>query len=216
MFTYMLIKKTTLCLATALLVCCAIKPLYSAEVFDISYSLTEGGYRLELDSTNLFKGVRLDVNTTAATRYEVSLRLIQPMENREKPGVFIDNNFVMRGLRGSNRTGNFRISSSSVPVRMDDALYVSDANGSADSFTLFFGIERFQDVSPGVYTGRLSFTLKPISSSLAPVIKILEAQITVRANDSGKPLVEISTATGLKNILLDPQKQDARSAQVLV
>lgn len=216
MLINILIKRLFFILSVIAFVGITRGPLYPAEMFDISYLLTEGGYRLELDSANLFKGVKITVNSTASIRYEVNQRITQPLENRDKPGVFLDNNFVMRGLRGSNKTGNFRIPSSNVSVRMDDVLYVSDANGSADTFTLFFGIDRIQEVAPGIYSGRIAFTLKPIGSSLAPVTKILEAQVTVRVNDSGKPLVEITTPTGLKNILIDPQKQDAKRARVIV
>ncbi|MBU1905934.1 MAG: hypothetical protein KJ923_02930, partial [Candidatus Omnitrophica bacterium] len=80
-------------------------PTYTAraDVFDLSLRLTEGGYKLELTSDDHHKGLTLTVNTDLNTQYEVVHSLITPLENRDNPGEVIGDNFVVRGLSGTNR-----------------------------------------------------------------------------------------------------------------
>ncbi len=188
---------------------------YPAPVFDLSYSLTEGGYRLQLDNANLFKGIRLAVNTDAGCRYEIVQRLIQPLTSRDRPGFYIRDNLVMRAQRGSNKFGNLRIPSGDTQVRTDEVLYVSDPAGDADTFTYFLGIQRIEDIPPGLYSGRISLTLNPISSSLASVTKVIEIEVNVRTGDN-RPFIEISSASGSKSIFLEPGRRDLKSGQVVV
>lgn len=187
-----------------------------ADNFDLSYSLTEGGYRLELDAASPYKGLNLAVNSDVSCRYEIIQRIIMPIANRDKPASEVGQNFVMRGLRGSNKYGDLRVPSNDSPVRQDEVIYVSDASGTADSFTLIFGVARTDELVPGNYFGRIGFTLNPIGAARSPVTKFLDVYVTVTAEGTLATQIEISTSTGSKNIVLNPKREEMRSADILV
>lgn len=175
--------------------------ILKADVFDLSFSLTEGGYKLELTPENLYKGVNIRVNTDINTQYEVIHTWIKPLENRDDPGVLIRDNLIVRGLSGTNRYGNLRVPPVDSPIRFDEILYVSNATGSSDSFTLVYGIIRPEEISPGEYYGKIGFTLRPIGSSRQPETEILDVYITIREADT-KQGIEITPVESLNTIIL--------------
>ncbi len=186
----------------------------SSDVFNLTYSLTEGGFRLELNEKS-FKGVEVSVSSNVDVRYEVTQRVVSPMQNRDNPSVILRDNFVFRGLRGTNRYGDLRVTVTDAPVRSNEVLYVSDTTGTADSFTLAYGVRNVADIEPGLYTGKIAFILNPISSTRQQVTQILDVYINVSMEDVGV-VIDISTATGSKRILLDPGKQQNQSQDVSV
>lgn len=186
------------------------------DTFDLTYSLTEGGYRLELNQVSPYKGVRLEVISDVATRYEIRQRIIMPLESRDKPGEVIRDAFVFRGLSGSNRYGDFRLPSNDMPVRQDDIIYVSSVAGDSDSFTLVFGVNRMEDLEPGNYFGRIGFILSPIGSTRAQVTKILDVYVNVSYAPEAAARIEISTAQGSKNLSINPKQEDKQTADVLI
>jgi len=188
----------------------------AADTFDISYVLTEGGTRLELDAANPYKGVQLTVTSTAATQYEIIQSLVRPLENRDNPSIVLNQNFVFRGLRGTNRFGNFRVPTNDTPVRSNEILYVSNSTGDQDTMTLVYGLVNIEDITPGYYQGQISFTLRPIGSARQEVTKYLYVYVTISQTSEVKPRIEITTATGLKAITLNPKKDETKSADILV
>lgn len=177
--------------------------------FDLSYSLTEGGFQLKLSPDNVYRGVRIQVNSDVSKRYEIVQKIVKPLEHREDRSLTIRDNFVVRGIVGSNRYGSLRLNVTDTPVIVSDVVYVSDAAGDADSFSVLYGITRIEDIQPGVYSGRISFTLNAIGSSLPPVTRILEVEVSVSGD--GKAGVRISTASGSRNIYLSTKKNAASS-----
>lgn len=186
------------------------------DTFDLTYSLTEGGYRLELNQANPYKGVRLEVISDVATRYEIRQRIIMPLESRDKPGEVIRDAFVFRGLSGSNRYGDFRLPSNDISVRQDDIIYVSDVAGDPDSFTLVFGVNRMEDLEPGNYFGRIGFILSPIGSTRSQVTKIVDVYVNISYASEAAPRIEISTAQGSKNLSINSKQEDKQTADVLI
>ncbi|MEW6101613.1 MAG: hypothetical protein AB1481_04905 [Candidatus Omnitrophota bacterium] len=187
-----------------------------ADTFDLSYSLIEGGLRLELNPANPYRGVSLSVTSDVATRYEIVQRVIKPLENRDDPSQVIRDNFVYRGLSGTNHFGTLRVPTNDTQVRSEEILYVSNPVGAQDSFTLVYGIQRIEDVLPGQYYGRISYTLTPIGSSRQPVTKILEVYVNVSREQAARPTIEISTARGGKTIQLSSRQEEFKQADVQV
>lgn len=184
---------------------------YSA-TFDLSYILTEGGYRLEFDRSNFSRGVTFTVSTDIAKRYEIRQRIESPLRSRDNPSVTIGNNFVVRGFRGSNKSGDLRIPTGDIVVRNDELIYVSNPAGIADSFTLVYAITNSQELAPGYYTGRISLVLSPIGSSQMPVTKVIEVYVTI-PNDGGSLSVSVAPAEGASSIILNPSdSNDLRGA----
>lgn len=191
------------------------KKTFSADVFDLSYTLTEGGYRLELNQANPSKGLKIDATSNIATRYEVIQKIIKPLENRDNPGLSIQDNLLVRGLIGTNKFGSFRIAPNDTPIRSEDVLYVSDTIGSSDSFTLVYSLRQTEDIAPGYYFGRIGFVLNPIDSTKAQVTKIVDIYVNVSEKEI-EPKIEISTASGSGNIILNPKHEESQTADVLV
>lgn len=214
----MMVRKTIAVFSFLLITTFFFNPKHSlaADIFDLSYTLTEGGFRLELTPENASKGLRIRVDSNISTRYEVTQRIVSPLVNRDNPNLIIRDNFVIRGLTGTNSSGNFRLSSADTPLRAEDILYVSDAAGSPDSFTMVYGIRQIEEIKPGDYIGRISLTLNPISSARAPVTKILEVRVSISQKDQAKGLVEVTTATGAKKIVLNSKRQGQQSCDLLV
>ncbi|MBM3244565.1 MAG: hypothetical protein FJZ15_02065 [Candidatus Omnitrophica bacterium] len=186
-------------------------------VFDLSYNLTEGGTnRLELDQKNQYKGVRLNISSDISVRYEVSQRIVQQLESRDKPGLSIRDNFVFRGLRGSNRFGDLRASSADTPLRQEELLYVSSVSGNSDSFTLVYGIIRPEELEPGDYYGRIAFTLNPMGGTVQQATQILEVHVSISREQAAKQQIEITTPTGSKRVVLNPKKDLTRAASVII
>lgn len=201
-------------------ICIGLLYFYSfaiaADTFTLSYSLTEGGWRLELNPADPYKGVEITVNSDISTRYEVIQRVINPLQNKDKPGLILQDNFVFRGLRGTNRFGDFRVLVTDSPIRSDEVLYISDTSGNADSFTLAYGIINLEDIEPGYYTGRLAFILNAIGSGRPQVTQVLDVYITVSKSTTSQPEIEISLINGSRYIVLKSQKEEMQSADVLV
>ena len=176
--------------------------------FDLSYMLDEGGYRLEFDRTNFSRAITFStLNDTPNNRYEIRQRIESPLRSRDNPAVTIGDNFVVRGFRGSNKSGDLRIPAGDIPVRNDELIYVSNPAGTADSFTLVYGITNSQELAPGYYTGRISLILNPINSSAMPVTKVIEVYVTI-PNDGGSLSVSVAPAEGASSIILNPSNSN--------
>jgi len=188
----------------------------AADVFNLTYTLTEGGSVLELNQPDTFKGVRLQIDSNVSTRYQVVQRVVSPLLSRDNPSQSIKDNFVYRGLRGSNQYGDLRVPVSDSALRNEEIIYVSDASGHADSFTLAYGLVREDTAEPGYYSGKIAYTLTPISSVRAPVTLVLDVFVTVSAERKGSPKIEITTSLGGTSILLNPGKEDRKTADVAV
>lgn len=181
--------------------------------FDLSYSFDEGGSRLEFDRINFSRGITFTtLNDTVNNRYEIRQRIESPLRNRDNPTITIGNDFVVRGIRGTNRYGDLRLPTGDLPVRNDELIYVSDTAGTADSFTLAYGIVNTQEIAPGYYTGRISLILNPINSSALPVTKVIEVYVNI-PNDGGSLSVTVAPAEGASSIILNPSAgNDLRGA----
>ncbi len=172
--------------------------------FDLSYTFDEGGSRLEFDRNNYSRGITFTTsNDTANNRYEIRQRFESPLRNRDNPSVIITDNFVVRGLRGSNRYGDLRLPSGDTAVKNDELIYVSNPAGTADAFTLVYGVINSQDIAPGYYTGRVTLILNPINSSALPVTKVIEVYVNI-PNDGGSLSVTVAPAEGASSIILNP------------
>jgi len=176
-------------------------------VFNLSYSLDQGGSRLELDRNYFSRSVTFSILNDTGSRYEIRQRIESPLRNRDNPSVTLGNNFVVRGFRGSNKYGDLRIPPGDIAVRNDELIYVSNPAGTADSFILVYSIKNFQELTPGSYTGRINLVLNPISSAQLPVNAIIEVYVTI-PNDGGSLSVTVAPAEGASSIILSSSDSD--------
>jgi hypothetical protein len=176
--------------------------------FDLSYLFDEGGSRLELNRISYSRGITFTTaNDTVNNRYEIRQRIDAPLRSRDNPSLTIGDNFVVRGIRGSNRSGDLRLAPGDIPVRNDELIYVSNPAGLADSFSLVYSIVNLQELTPGYYAGRVSLILNPINSASQPVTKIIEVYVNI-TNEGGSLSVTISPAEGTSSIVLSPTQDN--------
>jgi hypothetical protein len=175
----------------------------ASATFDLSYILTEGGYRLEFDRTNFSRGITVTISSNIAKRYEIRQRIESPLRNRDNPSSTISSNFVVRGLRGSNKYGDLRIPPGDIAVRNDELIYVSAPAGTQDSFTLVYAIIKSQELTPGHYKGRIVLILRPIDSVQDQAIQPIDVYATI-SDDGTLSSVSIKPAEGFSSIVLMP------------
>lgn len=187
-----------------------------AQTFDLSYSLTEGGLRLELAPVDPYKGVKLDITSDVATRYEIIQKIVKPVENRDKPGVVAGDSFVLRAIRGTNRFGTLYGPATDTPVRSEEILYTSDTAGTQDTFTLVYGVVNPENIEPGYYYGKIGFILRPISSTREQVTRFLDIYLNITREAEAKPRIEIVISDGSKTIKLNPKNEEMLTADVVV
>jgi len=187
-----------------------------ADIFNVSYSLTEGGMSLQLSPANPHRGVNITTTSDIATRYEVIQDMNIPLSNRNDPGVVLRNNFVVRGLRGTNRFGTFHILTTDTPVRSNEVLYTSDTSGNADTFTLVYGLINVDDIPAGDYYGKISYTLRPISSNRNQVVRYLDVFVSISQRPDVQPKIEILSSRGTKTVTLSSKEDSAPAADVSV
>ncbi|MCX5694398.1 MAG: hypothetical protein NT014_04640 [Candidatus Omnitrophica bacterium] len=206
-------KKFKIIIYSLMLVASGIFCRQAQATFDLSYLMDEGGYRLEFDRNNFSRGITFTtLNDVPNNRYEIRQRIESPLRNRDNPAVTISDNFVVRGFRGSNKYGDLRLPTGDIAVRNDELIYVSNSTGTADSFTLVYGIINTQDLTPGYYTGRISLVLNPINSSASPVTRVIEIYVNI-PNDGGSLSVSVAAAEGASSIIINPaDSNDLRGA----
>ncbi len=174
--------------------------------FDLSYIFEQGGSRLEFERNNFSRAIDFTTfNDTVNNRYEVRQRVESPLRNRDNPSITIMDHFFVRAFRGSARFGDLRIPPGDIPVRNDELIYVSNAAGQADTFTLAYSIVNSQELPPGYYTGRISLVLNPVSSAAAPVIRFIDVYVNI-PNEGGSLSVTVVPAEGGSSLLLNPSE----------
>lgn len=216
-------KVAQMTLVAALCVISLARGIFAAEVteiYDLSFTLTEEGInRMQLNSANWYKGVRIDVTKrqpATIQQYEISQQVIEPLRKRDNPTEAIRTNFVMRRLTDTAPAGSFNIQSSDVVVSSVGRIYTSDAAGASVSFTLVYGIDRLQDLAPGDYTSQVSFVLRPVGGGTATgvIIKNLYIDAKIPEDLSGVPTIEITPLTGLSTITLNSRKEGMQAFDV--
>jgi len=182
--------------------------------FTLSYTLTEGNVRMEMDSANPEKGVNLSVSSSLGCVYQIFHSKTQPLVNRDNPSAVIGDNFVVRGIRGVNKYGTFYIPTSEVPFRDNELLYTSDSAGDSDQITLIYGISNLDNLPPGSYQGQICFTLRPMGVAAQEVVQYLYVYVKVDPKAASQPIIEITPISGTKIIRLSPKNADVNSCDV--
>ena len=206
-------QKKILILSLVVTMVAMLSPAF-ADNFNLSYTLTEGGSELQLDSSNPYRGVQISVQSDT-TRYEIWQDIVMPFENRDVQGETLGRHLVMRKIEQGTSNGTFYVQSSDVAVSSVKKIYTSNAAGAVN-FTLVYGITGIEDLEPGHYYGKIRYTLKPIGSAREEVPRYLEAYVTISQKPGVAPDIEIIPATGLGSIYLNPQKPDKQAFDVQV
>ena len=182
--------------------------------FSVSLTPYEGGYDLsygKVSGPRVNKEVTVNIISTIGKQYRLIQSLLEPISSPS--GVSLSqNNFVVYGIRGTNKSGTLGVEQER-PIGLGrDYIYTSSQDGLSDSFTLVYGLQGPFDVAPGNYRGRLSFTLEAIDSTQVPVTVFLDISTEIDVQSK----IEIKVADGGSAIRLNPAREEEASVDVLV
>jgi hypothetical protein len=210
----MKINKLIISVHIAILIVILI-PRFAFAVFNISVVPYEGGYDLRFGkASNILpfttKEVIITINSDIAKKYQVVQTLLEPLTNIQGQSLSREN-FTVYALVGSSAGGTLTVQQETSVSQGRAIIYVSNAQGTQDSFKLAYILKPPFDVPSGDYRGRIAFTLEPIDATEQPVTVILNIFAEIEAESS----FEIKTSTGLKTIRLSSARPDEGTCDVL-
>jgi hypothetical protein len=174
----------------------------SYAAFSLSVSPYDGGIDLRFaniikTTTRISKEVNIRVTSDIGKQYRV-IQTYAPLTNSR--GVSIPSKAVkVYTLRGSNSVGTLGYDVESWVNTGPMIIYTSDSTGRSDSFVIVYSLEIPENQEPGLYRGRLIFSLEPIGSSTqSPVTKTLDMTVEIESLTK----FEVITATGSKTLKL--------------
>jgi hypothetical protein len=176
-----------------------------------------GGSELDFDQVGLgVQEINREVDVVISgttTQYELRQEPLSPLRSARGDEISW-NNFVVRGLIGTNKFGRLEINSKPVA---NTVLYTSNQGGSPDSFSLIYTLNTLSGIQPGFYRGRLRFNFIPISGGQGIVSVILNVVVNVRPSDGQeKTFIDITSARGTKIIYLNPNNPEQKRSDVVV
>ena len=188
----------------------------AAATFNISVTPYEGGYDLrfgKISTSNQWinKEVTLRATTDINKQYRVIQTLLEPLSDAAGNRI-PENNLVVYSLRGTNNYGTVNVESQR-PVNLGRmTIYTSNQQGLSDSFILVYRLQISSGQSPGLYRGRIAYTLEPIGSEQSSTTVILNMSCQVETQAS----IEIGTALGSKMVKLSPAKPEGDTCDIIV
>lgn len=208
-------KRKLLNVFLGLLITAAWVSVSWAGSLNLTYSLVEGGSVMQLEPKFLFKGVQLNMTANPATQYQVTQNIVRPLVNPTDNST-VGDKFVVRSIRQSNAYGDLLIppSDPGMPVRSGQVLYINKT-GQSDTMTLVYGISDTTNLSPGLYSGQISFTINPINSTTANVTQYVNITLRIEEKDMA-PVIEISTPTRPGVIYLNSARETTKTSDVSV
>jgi len=157
--------------------------------------------------------LKVEISTDIGKQYEVTQNLLTPLTNPASGVSISDKNFIFYARRKIT-PGVLNYIEQDTEVRGTRNIYMSDSQGTADSFDLVYVIRTPLDVPAGGYQCRLGFSLRAINDPTQPE-KNETLNVIVQVG-AGKPTIDITTATGTKIVSLNSVKENMQSFDVLV
>lgn len=199
-------------LASAL---CFLVPVSGWAAFRISVVPFEGGNDLRFERARSVlpyttEEVVVTITSGIAKQYQVVQSLLEPLTGVQGQSLSREN-FTVYALAGSNAAGTLTVQQEAAVSLGRAILYVSDSQGTSDTFKLAYILKPPFNVPSGSYRGRISFTLEAINATEAPVTVILNISAEIQAESS----FEIKTLSGASSIRLDSSRPDEQACDVL-
>ncbi|MFC1704398.1 hypothetical protein ACFL1E_06435 [Candidatus Omnitrophota bacterium] len=186
-----------------ILICCAwlLRVEQGFAAFTVSVSPYEGGLDVRFgkvtSGTRASKEVSVSTTSDIGTQYRV-VQTYAALTNTTGSSLTTDALQVYT-LRGSNAVGTLGYDVESSVFLGPMTLFTSDAAGRSDSFVVVYNIDVPADQEPGLYRGRLIYSLEPIgSSSQSPITKSLNISVEVGASAS----FDVAATTGSNVVTL--------------
>lgn len=205
-------KKTpALCTAFILLIC---SPAFAA--FSVSVTPYDGGFGLDFGKAGFAsptqKEVTVRVNSSSGKQYRILQTMMEPLTSARGDAVPPEN-LVVYSVRGSNTTGTL-LTDYETPVTFNRApIYVSDRQGSPDSFTIVYALKGPCTVPSGNYRGRLRYTLETVDSTAAQVETYLDMSAQIENTPAS---ITISAANGMNVVAVRQTAAGTETGDVVV
>lgn len=188
--------------------------------FSITTTPLEGGndlvFRASPGAIAEPREVRIKIATDQAKQYEVRQELLSIPNNGRGDNIALEN-FLFRGLRGTNAYGTFQAASTvPLPLRSVNPIYTSNTGGSLDEFVLVYNLDVPLGTPSGEYRGQIRFVLQPLSGGLNQNSVFLNIVVMVGTGPTleAKPLIEILSVTGSKTLRLNSGKVESNAIDV--
>jgi hypothetical protein len=176
-------------------------PGLSQAAFSVRVAPYEGGFVLDFGKscfspeTNA-KEVTVAITSDAGKQYRLLETLMEPLTSANGATIG-QGNFVVSSIRGSNGNGTL-LTDFETPVTMSPVpLYVSNQQGSPDSFTLAYALKGPCSAPSGVYRGKIRFSLEPADAPIQRVDTFLDVIAEIENNSSS---VTVAAPGGMKLI----------------
>lgn len=107
--------------------------------------------------------VRIRVNATGGTQYQVFERLIEPLLNEKGMGLPMNviENYT---LPGSNAAGTLYLQSPTNLSQAEELIYSSSPQGNSDNFTIVYSLKPERVDSDGTFLGRIQYVVRAVGS----------------------------------------------------
>jgi hypothetical protein len=165
-------------------------PIVSVAQISLSVTSYQGGTSLNfgrVDTTSVETcEVKIKVNSTAATPYQVRQVILEPPVN-EKGTPLKDEVLFFYTVRGSNSRGSLYNTILKPLSFREDILYVSDTQGSSDSFKLIYIFDGKKLATTGHFLGRIGYILEPKEGSPQTTISTIEFDARIKLEGKISP-----------------------------
>ena len=189
---------------------CLLQTEECSAAFNLTVSPYDGG--LDLRFGHVQSGVRASKEVSMRITSDIGkqYRVVQTYSTltNSRGATIPAKAFVVYTLRSSNSTGTLRYDFESWVSSGPMDIYTSDRTGTGDSFVVVYGLNVPPNQVPGLYRGRLIYSLEPIGSpSQNPITKTLDIIVEVDATAN----FEVITSSG-NNVLQLKSSEDAASS----
>jgi hypothetical protein len=177
----------------------------------------EGGNEVRFGKISAYapfmsKAVSIAITSDTNQPYQIVQSLSRPMASSQGT-TLADRSLSAYAVREGNIAGTLN-AVHEFPVTTDRAvLYTSDQAGASASFTVVYVLKNSDNLLPGSYQGALVFTVESLAAGQSSTASIL----TITADiESPAKLVNITTTSGTKSILLNSAKAETSSFDLVV
>lgn len=170
-------------------------PWTGFSAFDLSVTPYEGTSSLNFGritpGSSVNKEVKLRILSTQEVQYQLRQQLLDPLVN-EKGQQLERTALQFYTLRGSNSQGSLHQDSPFPLSLSEQTIYTSNPQGDSDSFIVVYTVEPQKLNVSGKFSGRILYTLRPISANISPKTVILNVYLEVETGIK----VSLETSSG--------------------
>lgn len=185
--------------------------------FELTVTPYEGGWDLRFgrvrdQQIRTDKELTVKITTDLGVQYRVIQTLLEPLTNVR--GVTVPKtNFILYTRRGSNQRGTLGAETESPVSPRRAVLYTSDQLGEGDSFVVIYGLSVPEGQEPGLYRGRIAYTLEPVDATQRPQTVVIDVNAEVESVFG----IEIKTTLAGKVLRLrSPEREELATQEVFI